>query len=93
MAQSRKEFWTQHISDMTSIGQSVSDYCRQRGLNRETFLRWRRRLLTKSRLPGNALASVAFEEVEISSHFQANLDLGPLDQKTLCGIIQLLAAR
>ena len=78
---------------MTSSGQSVSDYCRQRSLNRETFLRWRRRLLSESILPGNALTTVAFEEVEISSHFQANLDLSLLDQKTLCGIIQLLAAR
>jgi hypothetical protein len=39
------------------------------------------------------LTTVAFEEVEISSHFQSNLDLSLLDQKTLCGIIQLLAAR
>ena len=59
MEQSRKEFRTQHLSKMTNSGQSVSDYCHQRSLNRETFLRWRRRLLSKSILPGNALTSVS----------------------------------
>lgn len=45
----RQQFWTEHVANQASSGQSVRAYCRQHSLAEHSFYSWRRRL--RSRTP------------------------------------------
>jgi hypothetical protein len=62
-----ESFWRPHVEERARLGQSVSAYCRERGLALSTFRRWAQQLEGRKRVParGRSQAKVAFLEVPI----------------------------
>jgi hypothetical protein len=61
-------FWRPHVEERARLGQSVSAYCRERGLALSTFRRWVQQLEGRENSPARrrSEAKVAFLEVPIA---------------------------
>lgn len=53
----RREHWARLVEEQSKSGQSAQGYCRQRGVSKQSFYAWRRRL--REGEPGMSFALVA----------------------------------
>ena len=44
MREARREYWSNLISEQEASGQTVREFCRERGRGKDSFYRWRKRL-------------------------------------------------
>lgn len=60
----RHQFWTEHVTNQASSGQSVRAYCRQHSLAEHSFYSWRRRL--RSHTPEQPIRFAVVDTASVS---------------------------